>query len=58
MNNPKEKTLRRMVTSLLELQVEHKGVSKGCTLGKNAKGPFPSSDSIIFGWFLVLCDCN
>lgn len=32
--------LRQMVTGLLELQVEHDGVSKGCALGNNCKGSF------------------
>jgi hypothetical protein len=27
------------------MQVEHDGVCKGCALGKNAKGSFPSSDN-------------
>jgi transposase InsO family protein len=38
-------TLKRMVTGLPELQVEHDGICRGCALGKNAKGYFPSSDS-------------
>jgi hypothetical protein len=38
-------TLKRMVTGLPELQVEHDGIYRGCELGKNAKGSFSSSDS-------------
>ena len=37
--------LRKMVTGLPELEVEHDGICRGCALGKNAKGSFPSSDS-------------
>jgi hypothetical protein len=37
--------LRRMVTGIPKLQAEHEGVCKGCTLGKNTKGPYASSDS-------------
>jgi len=34
-----------VVTSLLELKVEHEGVWKGCAQGKNIKIPFPKRDS-------------
>jgi transposase InsO family protein len=34
-----------MVTGLLEIQIQHKGVFKGCALGKNVKGSFLSSDN-------------
>jgi hypothetical protein len=37
--------LKRMVTGLPELQVEHDGICRGCALGKNAKGSFPRSDN-------------
>jgi hypothetical protein len=37
--------LKRMVTWLPELQVEHDGIFRGCALGNNSKGSFPSSDS-------------
>jgi hypothetical protein len=33
-----------MVTSLPEIQIQHKGVCIGCALGKNVKGPFLSSE--------------
>lgn len=33
-------TLKNMVTILLELQVDHEGVCKGCALHKNVKGYF------------------
>jgi hypothetical protein len=36
-------TLKRMVTRLPELQVEHDEICMGCALGKNAKGYFPRS---------------
>jgi hypothetical protein len=38
-------TLRKMVAGIPELQEEHEGICRGCTLGKNTKGPYPSSDS-------------
>jgi hypothetical protein len=37
-------TLGKMVTGLPKIQIQHKGVCKGCALGKNFKGSFPSSD--------------
>jgi hypothetical protein len=37
--------LGKMVTGLLEIQVQHNGVCRGCALGKNVKGSFLSSDS-------------
>jgi hypothetical protein len=37
--------LRKMVTRLPPLRVEHEGVCRGCALGKNAKGTFSSSDN-------------
>jgi hypothetical protein len=39
-------TLGKMVTCLLEIHIEHDGVCKGCTLGKNVKGSFPSNENI------------
>jgi hypothetical protein len=35
----------KMVTGLPEIQVEHEGMCKGCTQGKQVKKPFTSSDS-------------
>jgi hypothetical protein len=37
--------LKEIVTSLLDFSVERQRVCKGCALGKNAKGPFLSSES-------------
>jgi transposase InsO family protein len=37
--------LSKMVTGLLEIQIDHDRVCKGCALGKNFKGSFTSSDS-------------
>lgn len=34
-----------MVTGLPEIQIHHKGVCKGFSLGKNVKGSFSSSDN-------------
>jgi hypothetical protein len=34
-----------MVTGIPELQEEHEGICRRCTLGKNTKGPYPNSDS-------------
>jgi transposase InsO family protein len=34
-----------MVTGLPEIQIQHEGICKGCALGKNVKGSFPSSDN-------------
>jgi hypothetical protein len=38
-------SLGKMVTGLPEIQIHHKGVCKGCALGKNVKGSFPRSDN-------------
>jgi hypothetical protein len=38
-------SLGKMVTSLPEIQIQHKGFFKGCSLGKNVKGSFLSSDN-------------
>jgi hypothetical protein len=37
--------LGKMVTGLLEIQIQHKEVCKGCALGKNVEGSFSSSDN-------------
>jgi hypothetical protein len=37
--------LKRMVEGIPELQSTHKGICKGCALGKNIKKPFPSSNN-------------
>jgi hypothetical protein len=37
--------LRKMVTGLPDIHVEHDGVCKCCALGKNVKGSFTSKDS-------------
>jgi hypothetical protein len=34
-----------MVTCLPEIQIQHKGVCKGCALGKNVKGSYLRSDN-------------
>lgn len=39
------KVLRRMVIGLLNLQVEHDGICRGCALCRSAKGSFLSSDN-------------
>jgi transposase InsO family protein len=38
-------SLRKIVTSLPEFEVQHNGVCQGSALGKNVKKPFPNSDS-------------
>jgi hypothetical protein len=38
-------TLGKMVTCLSEIHIQHKGVCKGCALGKNVKGSFFSSNN-------------
>jgi hypothetical protein len=35
--------MSKMVTRLSEIQVDHKGICKGCAEGKSLKRPFPSS---------------
>ena len=35
----------KVVTGLPEIQIEHEGVCKGCTQGKNNKNRFPKSNS-------------
>jgi transposase InsO family protein len=37
--------LRQMVTGLPEFSLDQQGVCKGCTLGKNIKAAFPSSET-------------
>jgi transposase InsO family protein len=37
--------LGKMVTGLPEIHIEHDGICRGCALGKNVKGSFPSNDS-------------
>jgi hypothetical protein len=37
--------VRKVVTCLLELKVDHESVCKGCAQGKNIDNPFPKSDS-------------
>jgi hypothetical protein len=37
--------MSKMVTGLLEIQVDHEGICKGCVEGKSVKSPFPSSES-------------
>lgn len=37
--------VRKMVTGMLEFNMNHEGVCQGCATGKHTKGPFPSSDS-------------
>ena len=36
--------LRKMVTSLPMLHVDHDGICRGCALGKNTKGSFPKTE--------------
>ena len=38
-------TMEKMVTGLPKLNQEHEGTCRGCTLGKNTKGPFHNSES-------------
>jgi hypothetical protein len=38
-------SLGKMVTSLPEIQIQHKGVCRGCSLGKNVKGSFLSNEN-------------
>jgi hypothetical protein len=38
-------SIGKIVTSLIELCVEHDGICRGCVDGKNAKGSFLSSDN-------------
>ena len=37
--------VRKVVTGLLEIEVKHEGVSKGCAQGKNTKNTFPKINS-------------
>lgn len=37
--------VRKMVTGMLEFNMNHEGVCQGCATGKHTKGPFPSSES-------------
>ena len=33
------------MTGLLEIQINHEGVCKGCAQGKNTRNPYPNSDN-------------
>jgi hypothetical protein len=33
------------IINIPEIHIEHDGICRGCALGKNVKGSFPSSDS-------------
>jgi len=37
--------IRKIVTSMLEFNLDHEGVCHGCAIGKLMEGPFPSSQS-------------
>jgi len=37
--------VRKMVTGMLEFNIDHEGVCQGCATGKHKRGPFPSSES-------------
>jgi hypothetical protein len=37
--------MKMMVIELLDIQVDHEGICKGCAEGKSVKRPFPSSES-------------
>ena len=37
--------MRKVVTGLPEIQIEHEGVCKGCAQGKNTKNLYPKSDN-------------
>ena len=36
--------MKQIISSVSDLQIDHGGVCKGCTLGRNVKKPFPSSE--------------
>ena len=38
-------TVRKVVTCLPDIHINHLGVCKGCAQGKNTKNPYPNSDS-------------
>lgn len=46
--------LRKMVISLLDIQVECDGACKGCALGNSVKGRFTSSDNRSKGIFNII----
>ena len=37
--------VRKVVTGLLDLKIDHEGTCKGCARGKNIKNPFPKSET-------------
>ena len=41
--------VRKVVTCLPDLNVDHEGICKGCAKGKNIKNPFRKSDTILEG---------
>ena len=41
--------VRKVVTGIPYLKIEHEGTCKGCAQGKNIKNPFPKSDTKIKG---------
>ena len=49
--------MRKVVTCLLDLNIDHEGTCKGCARGKNIKNPFPKSETKTKGT-LDMIHCN
>ena len=54
--------VRKVVTCLLDLKINHEGTCKGCTRGKNTKNPFAKSETKTKGTLELIhsnvCDPN
>ena len=46
--------MRKVVTCLLDLRIDHEGTCKGCARGNNIKNPFMKSERMTLGIFKLI----